>query len=173
MPESVRSNGHLTDVDGQRVLRFVRRFDAPRTDVWDAITSRDRMARWSFPGTIEPRPGGAVRFEFENPDGGEPLEGLGSVIRWDEAILLEYEWSDGAMSWQIRFALADAADGGTILTFDHLLPDAAQPEFAAGWHWHLDRLATHMAGDEPAAVDVDDHFEALLVQYRSQAGGET
>ena len=29
-----------------------------------------------------------------------------------------------------------------MLTFDHLLPAPSQAEFAAGWHWHLDRLTT-------------------------------
>ena len=156
-----RDNGDVIDIDGQRVLRFIRHLDAARDEVWDAITDRDRLARWAFRGTLEPRAGGSVHFEFGDDEGGR-----GTVITWNEPSLLEYEWTGGDMHWHIRFALADGNSGGTVLTFDHLLPDASQPEFAAGWHWHLDRLVTLLGGGEPADVAEDEHFHELLVHYR-------
>lgn len=160
-PHEHQIHGGLIDDEGRGVLRFTRHLDASRAAVWDAITDSERLARWAFRGTLEPRVGGSVHFEF-----GDHGEGRGTVIAWDEPRFLEYEWTGGEMSWHIRFALAESDDGGTVLTFDHLLPDAAQPEFAAGWHWHLDRLTALLQGDEPADVDEDEHFHELLAHYR-------
>jgi uncharacterized protein YndB with AHSA1/START domain len=158
-------DGHLTETDGRHILRFVRSFDASITEVWQAITDSDRLARWAFPGTLEQRVGGSVRFDY-----GDAGEGLGTVLRWDEPTLLEYEWGEGETRWHIRFALSESESGGTTLTFDHLLPDATRAEFAAGWHWHLDRLTTVLHGDQPADVGEDDHFRALLSRYRDERG---
>lgn len=154
-------DGELVEVDTGRSLRFVRRFDATRDEVWDALTDPDRMARWAFRGTLEPRVGGSVVFDL-----GDHGEARGTVIAWDEPSMLEYRWGEGETTWHVRFDLAADPDGSTTLTFDHLLPDATQPEFAAGWHWHLDRLDTLMGGAEPADVEEDEHFHALLAHYR-------
>lgn len=155
-------HGELIDVDGHRVLRFVRHLAASCEEVWNAITDTERMSRWAFRGTLEPRVGGTVHFDY-----GDQGEGHGIVIAWDEPSVLEYRWGEDETTWHIRFELVASADGGTTLTFDHFLPDAAQPEFAAGWHWHLDRLDTLMQGAEPAVVDEDEHFHALLAHYRA------
>lgn len=163
MPEN--SNGEVVTADGSTVLRFTRRFGVPRRDVWSAITDSERLGRWAFPGTIELHVGGAVVFDY-----GEHGEGRGVVLQCDEPSVLEYEWGEGDERWRIRFELADDHDhdgdgDGTILTFDHHLPDPSQPQFAAGWHWHLDRLALVVAGQMPADVPSDAAFDALLEMY--------
>lgn len=95
----------------------------------------------------------------------------GTILEWYEPSVLEYEWAtDTEMPWRVRFELTAAGDNATLLTFDHLSPDASQPEFAAGWHWHFDRLATHPAGGEPADVQSDRHFDRLLESCRSAFG---
>lgn len=163
MPDKTTDDGHLIDLDGRRAVRFTRRYPAPRTEVWAAITEPDRMARWAFRGDLEPRSGGTVTFDF-----GEAGSMAGTVLEWDEPSVLEYEWAtDTEMPWRIRFELTSDGDAGTVLTFDHMLPDATKPEFAAGWHWHLDRLALHLAGSVPPEVDSDEHFDALLAQYQA------
>jgi len=145
-------------------VRFNRRFQVAKTDLWAAITEPERMARWAFRAEFEPRTGGAMRFYL-----GEAGVTEGRTVEWDEPSVLEYEWAtDTNMPWRIRFELTDEGENATVLTLDHLLPDASNPEFAAGWHWHLDRLATHLAGGRPADVDTDEHFDALLVHYRSE-----
>ncbi len=153
------SNGSVTAVDGATVLRFVRRLDASREEVWSAITDSERLGRWAYPGTIEARVGGAVVFDY-----GEHGEGHGVVLACDEPSVLEYQWGEGDERWRIRFELVDDGDG-TVLTFDHSLPDPAQPQFAAGWHWHLNRLALVVAGGVPADVASDAEFDALMEMY--------
>ena len=161
-------DGRLIEVDGRSVVRFVRRYPVSREKLWSALTDPDRMARWAFRGELEPRDGGTLRFDY-----GEGGSVDGTVLVWDEPSVLEYEWgADSEMPWHVRFELSSDDEGGTVLTFDHLLPDPSVPEFAAGWHWHLDRLTMHLGGVEPPVVDSDEHFDELLEGYRSAFGVE-
>ncbi len=166
MPEQMNDKGRIVDLGDHRAVRFIRHFTASPSEVWSAITEPDRMARWAFPGDFEPRSGGTLRFDL-----GEGGVSEGTVLEWDEPSVLEYEWAaDTEMPWRVRYELTSDGDGGTILTFDHILPDPTVPEFAAGWHWHLDRLATHLAGSEPPDVASDAHFDDLLDAYRAGLG---
>lgn len=151
--------------DGERlVLRFERLYGATPQEVWAALTDPDQLARWLFRGKFEPKAGGAMAFDF-----GEHGEHSGSVIAWEEPVLLEYEWGGhGEAPWRVRWELRP--DGaGTLLVLEHLAPDPTQGEYGAGWHWHLDRLEVLLRGQTPPAVDSDEHFEALLAAYQARA----
>lgn len=166
MPDENTDYGRLIDVAGRRVVRFTRRYSVSRKELWAAIIEPDRMARWAFRAEMEPRRGGTLRFDFDEAGVSE-----GTILEWDEPSVLEYEWAtDTETPWRVRFELTSDGDRGTLLTFDHLLPDASNPGFAAGWHWHLDRLTLHLAGSEPAAVASDEHFDTLLQSYRADFG---
>jgi uncharacterized protein YndB with AHSA1/START domain len=165
VPDDDKDDGRLVEIGGRRALRFIRRYPVPPTVLWAAITQPDRMARWAFRGELEPRSGGTLRFDY-----GEAGDTDGTVIEWDEPSVLEYEWAtDTDMPWRVRFELADDGGDGTVLTFDHLFPDASDPSFAAGWHWHLDRLALYVEGTQPADVATDEHFDELLERYQARA----
>lgn len=154
------SRGRLVEGDADPALLFDRMLPASITDVWSAITEHDSMGRWAFTGHIEPRTGGSVRFTA-TPD--EPAEG--EVLVWDQPHVLEYEWGEGEESWRVRFDLTERGER-TSLQFRHLHPDPANPEFAAGWHWHLDRLHQLLEGAKPDDVDEDKHFQDLMEQYQ-------
>lgn len=152
--------GRVIHAETTDVLRFERTYAVPAVDLWDAIVSPERNGTWGFATGYEPRTGGAVT------SGGEAV---GEVLAWEPARVLEYAFDGPGGRWHLCLML-DAVDGGTLLTFDHLAPDPHDPDFAAGWHWHLDRLAQHLVGEDPPAVDSDAHFEELQRLY-SQAGG--
>ncbi len=160
---SDNERGQVLQVNERPVLRFVRTYPVSREEVWSAITAADRTARWSFRAEMEPRTGGALRFDL-----GEYGTADGTILEWAEPSVLEYEWGEPDSEWRIRFELADDGEGGTVLTFDHFLPDPTDASFAAGWHWHLDRLAVHLAGDVPAEVASDAHFDELMASYKSK-----
>lgn len=162
----------LTDGDAPR-LRFERHYPFPIADVWDAITDRDRLGRWLFPTTFEPRVGGSVEVDM-----GEYGTARGQVLAWAEPRELEYEWqqpdsigggADG--TWHIRLELTAVGDDHTTLVFEHLLPEPGRPEFAAGWHWYLERLALLLGGGHPAAVESDEDFDRLLAHYGGSLDG--
>ena len=152
--------GRVLRPAGADVLRFERSYPAPAVDVWDAIIASERNGAWGFATDYEPRVGGTVS------SAGTPV---GEVLAWDPPRTLEYAFEGPGGRWHLRLALG-AVEGGTLLTFDHLAPDPHDPDFAAGWHWHLDRLAEHLVGEDPAPVDSDAHFEELQRLYALAEG---
>ncbi|WP_159449103.1 SRPBCC domain-containing protein [Demequina sp. NBRC 110055] len=163
--------GRVIHHEGVDVLRFERVYRAGRRSVWEAVTTLEGTGAWAFPLDFEPHAGGAVTSDL-----GEYGTMRGDVIAWDELQLLEYAWDAPDGHWHVVIMLDDVeggiegdAEGATALTFDHLAPDPHAPDYAAGWHWHLDRLAQYLAGQYPAAVDSDAHFEELQRLY---SGGE-
>jgi len=157
-------HGRVIHADGTELLRFERSLAATPAAVWEALTTADATEAWAFRATFEPRVGGAVSFDY-----GEAGGATGEVIAWDEPRVLEYAWDGYGGRWHVC-VMVDDAPGGAALTFDHLAPDPHDPDFAAGWHWHLDRLAQHLAGVTPPAVASDAHFEELQ-RFYAQAGG--
>lgn len=155
------------ELDGTTpVLRFERLLAASPAAVWRALTSPDLTAAWSFAVDFEPRAGGTVRF-----DAGPMGVVTGDVLAWEEERLLEYAWGGPEGAWHVRCVIEEAGDSeGAILTFEHLSPDPHHPDFAAGWHWHLDRLEQVLAGVTPAQVPQDAHFEELQRLYSGAEG---
>lgn len=154
----------MIEDDGVSVLRFERRLDAPRAAVWAALTTVEGTAAWAFPLDFEPRVGGTVTSDL-----GEYGTMRGEVLAWQPDETLEYAWDAPEGRWHLVIML-DEGDGTTVLTFDHLAPDPHHPDDAAGWHWHLDRLAQHVAGESPAAVGSDEHFDELQRLYAGTEG---
>ena len=152
--------GHVLKPDDGDYLRFERTLEHPPSEVWAALTDPDRNGAWLYRTRFEPRAGGAVTMS----DGA-----VGEVVEWDEPHVLAYAFDGPGGRWHVRVEVAELGHG-TQLTFDHLAPDPNAPEYAAGWHWHLDRLATHLAGGELAATEGDEHFDELMRLY-THAGG--
>jgi uncharacterized protein YndB with AHSA1/START domain len=146
----------------RRGVRFERRFAAPAEELWDALTSPERLARWLAPGGVGKGPDGAVRLDF-----GEGGIVTGRVLRWEPPSLLEYEWRfDGEMESVVRFELFPA-DEGTLLVLDHrALAEGHAPGYSAGWHAHLASLGDQLEGRDGAW---DERFAAALPHYRESA----
>jgi uncharacterized protein YndB with AHSA1/START domain len=152
--------------DGVPVLRFERVVAASPEKLWEALTTSASTAAWAFPVEFEPRSGGTLTF-----DAGEMGPVTGDVMVWEEQSVLEYAWGGSEGAWHVRFVIEEAGDSGdSVLTFDHLAPDPHHPDFAAGWHWHLDRLEQFLRGETPADVPQDEHFEELQRLYAHAEG---
>jgi uncharacterized protein YndB with AHSA1/START domain len=154
--------GFIDRSTGSIRLRFERRLSRLPEVVWQALTDGELLARWMFRAHFDPRAGGAMAFDY-----GENGRSEGTVLAWDEATLLDYQWGETPEQpiWRIRFLLSPS-DIGTLLVFEHLGPDPEDPKYGAGWHWHLDRLDTLVNGGTPAVVASDEHFDDLLRHYR-------
>ena len=144
--------------DGRRLaVRFERTYAAPIDEVWDALTSPERLARWLAPGRIDE----VVELDFG--DGGIVT---GKVLQLREPSLLEFEWhfADETES-VVRFELS--ADGEeTRVVLDHRALDARHaPGYAAGWHAHLDGLRDEVGG---GSGSWDERFRAVLPLYQEQ-----
>ena len=64
-------SGRIAAGEG-RAVRLRRTFDAPIDDVWDALTSPERITRWFLPISGDYRVGG--RYQLEGNAGGEILD---------------------------------------------------------------------------------------------------
>ncbi|WP_112133609.1 SRPBCC family protein [Glycomyces dulcitolivorans] len=136
--------------DGKPTKLVVARrvYRADRADVWDAVTSPERVPRWFLPLSGDLKPGG--RYQLEG-------NACGVVERCDAPADLAVTWEfGGGLSW-VEVHLSEDG-GGTLLELVHEAP--VDPEFwgqfgpgavGIGWDSALFGLDLHLAGGE----DVD------------------
>ena len=136
-----------------RVTVARRTYRAERHDVWDAVTSAERLPRWFLPVDGDLTPGG--RYQLEGNAGG-------TVERCDAPESFAVTWElGGNVSW-LQVTLTGSADG-TVLELVHEAP--VQPEFweqygpgavGVGWDLALMGLGLHLdtgAGSDPREAD--------------------
>ena len=143
--------------DGQpvRVLVVEKTYDAGRPDVWHALTTASRIARWLAPVSGDLTVGG--RYQIEGNAGG-------TVLRCEEPDQLEITWEYGGDVTWVLVTLTDAGDG-TRLRLEHsaAVDQAKWDEFGPGavgigWEMALGGLRIHLAdpdwpGAEPDFAD--------------------
>jgi uncharacterized protein YndB with AHSA1/START domain len=125
-----------------KVVVATRTYDAEIADVWDALTSAERIPRWFMPITGELRLGG--RFQLTGNAGGE-------ILRCEPPRALTVTWEyGGEVSWVEVRLVADGA--ATRLELEHTAH--VPPEFwdqygpgavGVGWELGLMGLAEHLA----------------------------
>jgi uncharacterized protein YndB with AHSA1/START domain len=143
-----------------RTLVIRRRYDADVDDVWDAITTPERLDRWFLSVAGDLREGG--RFEF----GGDAA--TGTILRCDRPRLLRVTWEYGetmASEFEVRLSpdgdatrfelehrmIPDTVDFGSG-PVDPLLTDPVSGMWGMGTGWEMPLrhyLPRYLAGDLP------------------------
>jgi uncharacterized protein YndB with AHSA1/START domain len=128
-----------------KVVVATRTYDADIDDVWDAITTAERIARWLAPISGDLRLGG--RYQIEGNAGG-------IVTTCEPPTRLAATWEfGGGVSW-LEVTLSPDGDG-TTLRLEHMAHvDEHWGEYGPGavgigWDLALLGLANHLAGGEP------------------------
>ncbi|WP_239151842.1 SRPBCC domain-containing protein [Virgisporangium aurantiacum] len=129
-----------------------RRYDAEIEDVWDAITSADRLGRWLRPVTGDLRLGG--KYDLEGM-------GHGEILRCEPPRLLKVSWLFGpdADAWdgtsEVEVRLAPGPTGDTefelihaAVVDPHYFPTFGPGAGGVGWDQGLLALARLLAGKE-------------------------
>lgn len=150
--------------NGERMaVRFERELDATQEDVWAALTEPAMLERWLAVAEVDLRVGGSVRLKFDDGQ----MEG-GRILTLDAPNVLEYEWTFPSEPGSIvRFELAAAGAGRTILVLDHrLLDEKSGPGYGAGWQSHLEALEAVLRGADPG--NWWSRYEALRPEYEAQ-----
>ncbi|WP_326660623.1 SRPBCC family protein [Streptomyces canus] len=129
-----------------RTVLLRRTYDAEIADVWDAVTSPERIARWFMPVSGELKVGG--RYQLEGNAGGEILECV-------EPERLRVSWlygPDPGFS-EVEVRLTPENGERTVLELEHVavVPDEFWDQFGpgavgVGWDLGLYGLALHLAG---------------------------
>ena len=155
-------------------IELRRRYGAHIDDVWDAITSPERLRRWLMPVTGDLRRGGT--FEL---DGGEH----GEILQCEPPRLLKVSWLFGpeADAWpgtsEVEVRLVPGPAGDTELELIHaavvgepLFPTYGPGAGGVGWDLRLLALARLFTGGETAGHEaVQDSPEGREFIRRSAA----
>lgn len=105
-----------------RIVRASRGFDSDIDDVWDALTSAERIPRWFSPVSGDLRLGG--RYQIQGNAGG-------TITECDPPRRLALDWEFGGnVSW-VLVTLAAQGDGRTLLELEHIA--AIDDEFEKFW----------------------------------------
>ena len=138
--------------DGRQRLEFRRSWPDPVEDVWLALTGPDRLSRWIGTYDGERAPGGTGTFTMTHED--EPAGETVRIAECDPPRRLVVEWV-GQEDWSVELDLW-AEEGRTVLRFCQVFAaDADVADFAAGWHWYLDKFDAEVGG-RPVPRDWDD-----------------
>lgn len=162
--------------DGHKVA-LRRTYPAAIDDVWDALTTAERINRWFLPVSGDLRLGG--HYQFEGNAGGEILE-------CEPPKRLRVSWVMGEPSpdtfSEVEVRLS-TVEGGTLFEMEHIatVPPEMWDQFGpgavgVGWDGALLGLGLHLAGGHAALEDkeawaVSDEAKAFMTAS-SEAWGE-
>ncbi|WP_405218550.1 SRPBCC family protein [Agrococcus sp. Ld7] len=156
------SRGVRTEqIDGEAstVQTLEQVYPSPVTDVWDAVTSAERIARWFMPVTGDLQLGGS--YQLEGNAGGRVLE---CTPPSGDSASYRVTWEfGGGVTW---LTIRLTAEGqGTRLELEHVARDADVPAGMAemfgpgatgvGWDGGLLGLSRHLSGSGEAGMDPD------------------
>jgi uncharacterized protein YndB with AHSA1/START domain len=151
--------------EGKPALMVVasRTYDTDIEDLWDAITSAERLPRWFLPVSGELRLGG--RYQLKGNAGG-------TITRCERPRELSVTWEfGGGMSW-VNVSLHEEGES-TRLELQHVAhPDPHWDQFGpgavgVGWDLGLFGLARHI--ENPAANRPPEADEAWMVSDEAKS----
>ena len=125
-----------------RAVVLARTFDTTVDDLWNAVTSAERLPRWFLPVRGDLKPGG--RFQLEGNAGG-------AVTACEPPAHCALTWEFGGDTSWVDLRVADAGAGGARLTLTHtaLLSDHWKQygpgAVGVGWEMGFLGLALHLA----------------------------
>jgi uncharacterized protein YndB with AHSA1/START domain len=136
-----------------RVVVATRTYATDIDDLWDALTSAERIPRWFLPISGDLRLGG--RFQLEGNAGGE-------IIRCEPPRKLGVTWACGGDPSWVTVTLAADPKGGTRLELEHVahVPDEWWTQYGpgavgVGWDGALMGLGRYLetgAANDPQAA---------------------
>ncbi len=169
------ATGQLPAGEG-RMVRLSRTYHAPIDDVWDAVTSADRISRWFLPISGELHVGG--RYQLEGNAGGEVLTcepPRRFVVTW-----VYGEVTDPAATSQVEVRLTSDGEASTTLVLEHtaIVPEDAWAMFGpgavgVGWDGGLLGLSLHLQGGsvgDPVAWQVSEEGREFFTQSSAAWG---
>jgi uncharacterized protein YndB with AHSA1/START domain len=176
--------------DGSTQVRFVRRLPHPIDRVWAALTDPAELRRWWGDTDLDLAHGGRFALRWLNSDEDGNVATLdGAITKLDPPRLLEITAAWGStgsadpgapatLTWEL-----DPDGDHTLLRFTNTVtpptsapgeatdgPTTADTRTAAGWHLHLDALATILSGGEVDLARPEPLYEPIHQAYTEKYG---
>ena len=167
------------EIDGApcRIQTLTQEYPSPIDDVWDAVTSAERIPRWFLPVDGELRLGG--RYRLTGNAEGEVLECAPPA---DGAAHYRVTWEFGGGTSWVVVRLVETGPERTRLELEHTARDADIPPgfwerfgpgaTGVGWDGGLLGLALHLVGDAsvtPEAAEAWASTDEGRAFYRAAA----
>lgn len=168
--------GGRTAAGEGRTVRLERTYDAPIDDVWDALTSPERISRWFLPISGDYRVGG--RYQLEGNAGGE-------ILTCEAPHRFRVTWVFGEVASpadvsELEVRLTSAGSASTTLVLEHtaIVPDEMWGQFGpgavgVGWDGGLLGLSLHLRGrsvEDPVAWQLSDEGRAFSTRSSTAWG---
>ena len=133
--------GSLHRRDGAGVVRMEDHFDTDPDDLWDALTSPDRLARWIARVDGDLRVGGHFEAVFTSG-----WSGPGRVDACEPGHRLLLTMGEGDDQTTIEAWILPDGDTVRLIVEERGLPLGELAAYGAGWQAHIEDLAAHLGG---------------------------
>ncbi len=164
------STGAQIEKDGAKwTLVLVRELHHAPEQVWQALTDPAHLREWA-PFDADGNLGAAgSKVMLTTVGAPRPVVSETTVTRADAPRLLEYNWGDQDIRWQL-----ERISGGTRLTLWHNIDRRFISMGAAGWHICLDVLDRLLGGAPLGRIVAGDAmkfgWQRLNAEYATQFG---
>jgi len=166
--------GARVQIEGETwTLILVRELRHAPERVWQALTDPEQLREWA-PFDADGNLGAAgATVKLTTVGAPRPYVTDTRVTRADPPRLLEYNWGDKDLRWEL-----EPHEGGTRLTLWHNIDRNYIAMGAAGWHICLDVLDRELAGAPigrivgPDAMKFEG-WQRLHAEYAKQFGAES
>ncbi|MGW1550808.1 SRPBCC family protein [Streptomyces sp. NPDC002346] len=145
--------GRQVEEGEARTVLLRRTYDTEVADVWDAVTSPERIGRWFLPVSGEFKVGG--QYQLEGNAGGEILECVAP-----ERLRVTWLFGPDPGFSEVEVRLTPEGEGRTVFELEHVavVPEEFWGQFGpgavgVGWDLMLLGLGRHLAGGEISKAD--------------------
>lgn len=149
----------LTPTGDTASLHLVRDYPTDAADLWDAVTTPERVSRWFARVEGEFAVGQPFTLHFD--DGTAQFD----VVSCSPPAQAEVRWKRADGASVVTVQVSSTGEGSSRLVLDHTaLPLADAPQYGTGWHWHLAGLRAEVggAGRDEVWDELADHYRALI-----------
>lgn len=142
-------------------LEFVRSYDEAVDEVWSALTSPERVARWL--GTVSGDPTtGRVELVMTE-DEGATAETV-TILECEPPTRLVVDLPSPDGTWRLSAVLRAHNDVTTLVFTQRLAEPYDASSVGPGWHYYLDRLGA-VVTDAPVPDAWDAYYPSLAAAY--------
>ena len=154
----------MREAEGAGVVRTESRFDTSAEDLWDALTTPERLARWIGEVSGDLRVGGSFTATFTSH-----WEGTGVVEVCEPHRRLRTRM-DGEEGETVMEAVLEEQGEGVLLVIEERgLPLTNLSAYGAGWQVHVEDLGHHLDGTE--RTDWLERWKELVPGFRDGSAG--